>query len=108
MKLIILFLFITGCGLDPSGSENVTPPAGPAPRPVPKAPSWTLVEPVVKEQCALSGCHAGAAFVQSGAAFKASAAKKRIESGNMPKQSSPNYPLYNTSKRDLMLAYLNG
>jgi hypothetical protein len=55
----------------------------------------------------VSGCHAGAAFLQTGAAFKGSSSKARIENDSMPKRSGPNYDRYNSAKKQAMLDYLN-
>jgi hypothetical protein len=67
--------------------------------------SFTTVKPIIDEQCALSGCHAGAAFLESGPAFKASASRQRISSGNMPRQNR-NSGQYSDEKRNLLLQFL--
>jgi hypothetical protein len=67
--------------------------------------SFANVKPIIDEQCALSGCHAGAAFLQSGEAFKASSSAQRINSGNMPRQNR-NSGQYNDQKKNLLLEFL--
>ena len=104
IAIAIAALFL-GCGMEPSGKEKDygQPPSQPEPDP------WSdEIQGIVKEQCALSGCHAGASFLDNGSAFKASSSLRRIESGSMPLQSSPNYGLYNATKRRKLIDYLSG
>ena len=103
MKILACLLFImVGCGNDPSG-ETSTPEPSPLP---PKSDGFAAAKVVIDEQCAVSGCHAGAGFTQSGPAFKNSTARQRINSGNMPKKSGPNYAIYNSKKKQILLEYL--
>lgn len=103
MKFLIL-LFVIACG---------TEPRQPAPAPTPAPPpsggdDWeTSIKPLVAEQCALSGCHAGASFLATGRAMKASGSSASlIARDKMPKRSSPNYDLWTNAKKAKLLNYL--
>lgn len=102
MKILICIIFLVGCGMEPSGSYKEPAPTDPQP------PSGTVTfaqaKVVIDEQCA--SCHEGAAFIQTGPAFKASTSRQRINSGNMPKKSGRNYPIYNNAKKKILLDYL--
>ena len=109
MKILAcLLLLMVGCGVDPSGeAHDQTPAPLPAPLPSPSPISFAVATVVTDEQCASSGCHAGAGFLQNAAAFKASSARQRINAGNMPKKSGPNYALYNSAKKKTLLDFLS-
>lgn len=66
-----------------------------------------VIEPILADSCALSGCHATAGFVKSGAAFKASSSLSRIQSGNMPKPG-PGLDAFSSADKAKVLAYLGG
>lgn len=110
MRTLIATLFLLGgCGLDPGGNDYREEPApAPSPTPNPDPDPWSAeIQGLVKEQCALAGCHAGATFVSSGTAFRASSSLRRIQSGNMPLRSSPNYGIYNDTKKRKLIDYLS-
>jgi hypothetical protein len=112
------------CGISPSGDgdkdvvivqpgEPVPPaptpenPGTPTPTPTPVPDQWEReIKPLVQEQCALSGCHAGAKFLASERAIKASLSADVIANGRMPKTESINYELWNDAKKAKMLAFL--
>ena len=108
MKILVCLIFLmAGCGSDPSYRDNKPTPGPGTPGPSPSRPvTFAQVKPIIDEQCAVSGCHAGAAFTQNGAAFKNSTSRQRINSGNMPKKSGRNYPIYNSAKKAILLDYL--
>ena len=101
MIRLILFLMFIGCGGTSTKKYVDNPPSPPGEQ------TWEDVLPIVQEQCALSGCHAGAVFISSGAAMKASGAAGRIANGSMPKNSSPNFPIWTDAKKSKLLSYLN-
>lgn len=103
MKFLIL-MFLVACG---SESPRPRVPKTPtAPQPIPGDEDWNDIKPLVQEQCALSGCHAGAPFLATGRAMKASKSAALIRRGRMPKSSSPNFDLYNNAKKSRLLKYL--
>ena len=110
MKTLAIAAFLlASCGY-PSGEKSKREPApAPAPTPPPTTDKgdWPEIKPLVDEQCALSGCHAGASFLATAEAMKASSSLRRIQSGNMPLKTSPNYSLYNSSKRRKFIDYLS-
>lgn len=75
-----LLAVVMSCGPAPA---DVTPPA---PAPAPDA-DYAAIEPVLKANCALSGCHAvgnGLPEFDTAAKFKASKAKAELTEGAMP------------------------
>lgn len=106
MKIFLLAMLIGACGYDSKNKEYDQPPPLPPPA---KVDPWSEeIQGLVKETCALAGCHAGASFLATGESFKASSSLSRIQSGNMPKKSSPNIGLYNDDKKRILLDYLSG
>lgn len=106
MKILAIVFLLASCGMEPS---NRSYEPGPTTTPPPGDGTWNgEVKALVQEQCALAGCHAGAGFLRTGAAFKASSSLRRIQSGNMPLRSSPNYGLYNAAKKRTFIDYLSG
>ena len=103
MKIFLVFFFLIGCGLSPERNEKVVqlPPTS-----TPTNKSFETVRPLIMEQCALSGCHAGSAFLSSGPAFKASRSAELIGNDRMPKRSSPNYDFWTDDKKAALLEYL--
>jgi len=107
MRFFLCLLLLVGCGDGDSYDDRPAPVDPSPPGPSPKPSEWTaVVKPIVDEQCATAGCHAGAAFVQTGAAFKASNARVRISNDSMPKRQGPNFGLYNATKKKILLDYL--
>jgi len=109
-NFIMMFALLSSCGLDPSGEPEYREPRPAAPVPVPQQPvnPWSSeIKSLVQEQCGLAGCHAGASFIASGESFKASSSLRRVQSGNMPLRSSPNYGIYNDSKKRKLIDYLS-
>ena len=108
MKKFLIILFLAGCGIEPSkGPKEPAPPAKPLPPPTAEQEAWDDIKPLVQEQCALSGCHAGASFLATGRAMKASSSAALIARNKMPKQASPNIDFYNDDKKQRLLDYLN-
>lgn len=110
----ILFMLLMSCGLEPSEKEKIIVRDTNPPAQVPGSggsvgsSNWDLVKPIIDEQCALAGCHAGAPFLQSERAFKASSQSRAlIANGRMPLRNSPNYALYNQTKKNALLAFFN-
>jgi hypothetical protein len=115
--LLIITFMVVSCGMEPAPRRPYRPPAPPPtptdptdPQPpIPPGPAdpWRdEIKALVSEQCALAGCHAGAGFLRSGGSLKASSSLSRIQSGNMPKKSSPNYGLYNDAKKRAFIDFL--
>jgi hypothetical protein len=105
MIRIAILAFIFSCGVEPSKSPE-KPPSSPT-NPGGQEVTWDDVKPIVNEQCALSGCHAGASFLATGRAMKASSSASLINNDRMPKKSSPNYDFWTNSKKSKLLSYLN-
>ena len=105
---ILISLMVASCGLEPTERpyRPLPVPAPPGDRDPPGDPWEDEIKALVKEQCALAGCHAGASYLRSGESFKASSSLSRIQSGNMPKRSSPNFGLYNDAKKRAFIDYL--
>jgi hypothetical protein len=93
--------FATSCSYDDDGyDDGGNPPAS--------DPEWTdVIKPILADSCALSGCHANAAFVNSGAAFKASKSNIRIGNNTMPVPGSKGAQAFSADDRTKVLAYLN-
>lgn len=115
MKFVLIALMLFGCGSNPTEDEFVDnrtpePPGtgGTEPEPKPPHKDWDGVLSIIKEQCALSGCHAGAKFLATGRAFKASGSAQLIRNDRMPKPQSPNYDLWTDKKKSDLLGYLGG
>lgn len=114
--LMLAAIMFMSCGTE---YRDRPVPAQPAPAPQPggggntgggggePTNDWADIKPVINEQCALSGCHAGARFLSSGRAFKASNSATLIANGRMPLQRSANYELFTPAKKARLLAYLN-
>lgn len=108
MKFIIMIIFLFGCGTEPSKRpREPRNPGGVTPPPSGGDEDWDDIKPLVQEQCALSGCHAGAGFLATGRAMKASSSANLIARDKMPKPQSPNYDFYNAKKKQRLLNYLN-
>lgn len=103
MRVFFFIILLAGCGSENS-SYNPTPPSQKPPIDLPD--DFVLVKAVIDEQCAVSGCHAGAAFVQNGPAFKASSAGVRVGNDSMPKKTGPNYDKYNAEKKKILTDFL--
>lgn len=118
-KYLIVLLLFPSCGLEPSRDKDEgpdiiinqpepTPIPTPLPDPGSRDPIWSGdVERIVKEQCALSGCHAGAKFLSSERAIKASKSLQVISNGRMPPTFSPNYDLWSDKKKRRLLDFLS-
>jgi len=121
---IITLSFLTvGCG----GSETIIEKQAPAPAPTtpPANPGngggagggvgggggavnfAGTIKPMLNKFCAQSGCHAGAGFIQTEAAFLNSRSKIRVGNGTMPPQYSPNYNQFTRKEKALFSAYFD-
>lgn len=98
LALVVVLLTHCGGSTDSGYGSQPSPPAPPADT------TWTQsIKPLVDANC--GGCHNGTtepAFT-SGAQFKASQAKAKIESGAMPKGKT-----LDPDVKTKLLAYLNG
>ena len=110
MKLILLglFLFSIGCG---TGPESQGPKPDPDPRELPpirgdESSFNADIAPILNAECGLSGCHAGANFLQE-QGFKTSNAPKRIINGSMPPSYSPRFDLWTDEKRNAVLDWFD-
>ena len=65
---------------------------------------WSKIKPLLDEYCL--GCHASAAFLASGSAFKASKAPTRVENRSMPKVGSAQAQKMTDEERAQILAYV--
>jgi hypothetical protein len=111
MKILIALALVVGCGSERQSYKEVGPgqtPGGQFPGgQIPGQPeSFASLKPVIDEQCALSGCHAGQRFLQTEAAFKASSSLQRITSGNMPR-ANRNSDLWTDEKKQRMISFLS-
>jgi hypothetical protein len=94
----VLLVFLFGCSAD-DGYDTPKPAAND-----PKEQAFVSnVKPVVIKYCA--PCHSGAAFLQSGAAFKASKAQQLVSSGAMPKAGSSQAKSFTASDKQVLLAF---
>ena len=84
-----------------------TPVGTGSPAPTPPRDAFAEIKPLVDKSCAAAGCHAGAGFVQSGAAFKASKAKVRIANKSMPPPASPQGRAFSEAERAVLVRYLS-
>ena len=113
MRLILVALFLFSCGIEPSNEvvDNRDPGSnggGAKPGPNPPKDEWNGVQSIIKEQCSLSGCHAGAKFLATGRAFKTSSSAQLIRNDRMPKPQSINFDLWTDEKKAILLKYLGG
>jgi hypothetical protein len=53
--------------------------------------TFSQIQPNLRANCALSNCHAGAAFLSNEASFRRSSSCSRTENDNMPRRNSPRY-----------------
>lgn len=108
MRFLFLLLLV-GCGLEPSKHDHDYPQPQPQAQVPPSGQTddWTLLRPLIQEQCALSGCHAGASFLATGRAMKASRSAALISAGRMPPRRSANYDLWTDDKKRRLLDYLS-
>lgn len=110
---LVLFMAFFGCGTKEVIKEKLVPggePKQPGPTPQPPAggtPTFSTLSGLLQSNCALSGCHAGASFLQSEAGFLNSRSKIRIGNGTMPPQYSPKYSQWTQREKDLMSAYFD-
>lgn len=91
-KALIAVLLFFGCGsereITPKGDFG-GPPAAPNPEPVEPgapAPDFASIQPILQRACLR--CHTGEAFLTNEAAWRASSAKQRVTSLNMPQPGS--------------------
>jgi hypothetical protein len=103
-----------GCGKDEVVREKLVPIEQPTPPvtppvepPVGGAPSFSQLSKKIEQNCALSGCHAGAPFLQSEAGFLNSRSKVRIGNGTMPPQYSPKFNQWTQADKDLFALYFD-
>ena len=114
--IMTLGFFMIGCG----GSETVIEKQAPAPAPTapPANPGnggvaggavnfAGTIKPMLNKFCSQTGCHAGAAFVQTEAAFLNSRSKIRVGNGTMPPQYSPNYNQFTQKEKALFSTYFD-
>ena len=89
MKILafILGVFLIGCGDSYEEKEETKAPVSEV-TPVQQAAWDSNVKYIVANNCALSGCHASAAFTKTPGAFLKSSSKAMVSSGNMPKGRS--------------------
>lgn len=106
MRFLFLVLLI-GCGLEPSKHDHGQTQPAPVQQPTTGGDDWADVKPLVQEQCALSGCHAGASFLATGRAMKASRSAALISADRMPPRRSPNYEIWTNDKKRRLLDYLS-
>lgn len=113
---IMTLSFIVGCG----GSETIVEKQVPAPKQPPNpgpivppgggngAVSFAgTIKPMLNKFCSQTGCHAGAGFVQTEAAFLNSRSKQRVGNGTMPPQYSPNYNQFTQKEKALFSTYFD-
>jgi len=108
--LISLFLITVGCGGDDSNDS-------PAPQPPPSTVGAeaaqefaTTIAPILKLNCAGSGCHTSgkgrdSVIISSGNFIKSNAGAM-ISSNKMPKSGSPQATIFSASSRQTLLNYL--
>lgn len=112
---IYIALILSSCGREVIREVPVPGYPAPEPRPVPPGPSpnpgapavWSEIKPMIDKQCGEGACHAGAGFMASEAAFKASRSKSEIESGDMPLRFGPNYGTWNDEKKLRIMGFLS-
>ena len=112
MKVVLFLVALSACGLEPSGKDKETIVQQPAPPPVILPPDGGVdfardIKPRNDQHCALSGCHAGASFLQSEAAFLNSRSKLRIGNGTMPPQYSPRFSQWTQDEKDIYTSYFD-
>ena len=117
-KTILIFLAIVtagACGRETVYKDEPTvvdpgPAPSPGPGPGPVGLTWARdIEPIAVESCGQAGCHAGAGFLRSEAAFRASDVKRRISNDSMPLRQAANYYLWEDgSRKTKILQFLNG
>lgn len=98
------FCFLSSCGIEKT--EMVPAPVTP---PVDKPPGGFSfqrdVKPILDSNCALSGCHANAAFLATEGAFLNSKGPARITNGSMPPSYSPKYGQWSPEQRNTILSW---
>jgi len=112
-KLFVIFCLMGGCGGGETEKETKI-----IERPVPKPPDTSKpgddivtfedIAPVLKANCALSGCHAGASFLANERAFASSNSKQRVGNGSMPPKYSPKYDQWGRDEKEAVLQFFDG
>lgn len=125
-SLVCVLFLVPGCGKDEDYAQSPAPVGTQAPQPTPppieptagptvgpsptQPPSGTdafeAVKPIIAGTCAQAGCHNGAAFIATGAAFKASKAKVRLSNKSMPPPGAPQASKFTEADRAALLKYL--
>ena len=96
-RLIVLSILGGACGSTEkvkiveisSKDPAITRP--PLPTPVQTTLDFNFVQPLLQENCAQAGCHAGAGYLQDEDKFMSSNAPREITSGSMPPPYSPDF-----------------
>ena len=118
---IMTLSFMVGCGGSETIIEKQVPSPHQPPNPGPTVPPGGggggggngavsfagTIKPMLNKFCSQSGCHAGAAFVQTEAAFLNSRSKQRVGNGTMPPQYSPNYNQFTQKEKALFSTYFD-
>lgn len=108
LLMLVLFCPLGGCGVavenykDPDIKGGDIPPQD--------AAFTTTVKPVLTKSCSGTGCHSSSVdeFLNSGAAFKASSSRTRLEGNNMPIPGSAQAKAFTAADKTILLNYLSG
>lgn len=110
MYLCLLTLFlICSCGFGP-GDPPVGEPRPENDAPPPGGDGGDLsfvgdIKPILTDNCALSGCHAGAPMLETAKNFINSNSPKRIINGSMPPSYSPKYGQWTPEDKRVILEW---
>jgi len=105
MKTIFAFMAVLALGSS-CGGNDINEDDNPS---LPNISRWTQeIKPILNYSCALSGCHAGAQFLDNPMAFRASKAKTKILAGDMPKPGSKGADAFSEDDRVKVITYLGG
>lgn len=109
--LIMTVAFLFSCGGEKKETIRTVPapttqpnPSQPRPNPQPAGVTFAGdIKPLLDSNCALSGCHANAAYLKTKDAFLNSNGPRRILNGSMPPPYSPDFGKWNAKDKKLIL-----
>jgi uncharacterized membrane protein len=105
----LAFILTLAAALSSCGSERTVEQQQPPPAPAPgggggaPAQGFAAIQPILQKSCAR--CHAQAGFIKTEQAFRASASKARVQSGNMPQANSPEAQAFSAQDKAAILAF---
>jgi len=110
MTTLLFFILLAGCGTTEKITEIRPGPPAPTPVPTPNPGGGDLdfvrdIQPVLRANCALSGCHGPGGMFAGENEFLISDGPRRILNGSMPPSYSPKFGQWTEDKKQLVLTW---